>query len=210
MMNARHAQRGFTLIEVLVALTLMALVSLISWRGLEAVQRTGERLDERAEETLSLIRVLSQIERDLLLHAGTDIVPGPPSHEAGAAPANGRMPSGIAWNGTAGLSLVRAAGDGRWQTLRWYLKEGRLYRAAGAPSHLLPLPPAETSVVVLEHVRALTVRVWQPEQGWVDPSQDGRSSSGSAGGASLAGLEIALYRQGTAKDQPYRKVVLLP
>lgn len=210
MKNTRHAQQGFTLIEVLVALTLMALVSLISWRGLETVQRTGERLDERAEETLSLVRVLSQIERDILLHAGTDIVPGPTTRGGAAASTSARMPSGIAWNGTAGLSLVRAAGDGQWQTLRWYLKEGRLYRAAGAPSHRLPLPPAETSVAVLEHVRALTVRVWQPEQGWVDPSQDRRSNSGSAGGTSLAGLEIALYRHGTANDQPYRKVVLLP
>ena len=32
--RARAAQAGFTLIEVLVALALMALVSLMAWRGL--------------------------------------------------------------------------------------------------------------------------------------------------------------------------------
>ncbi|MFP3740643.1 type II secretion system protein J, partial [Burkholderia sp. SIMBA_019] len=32
---ASHAQAGFTLIEVLVALALMALVSLMAWRGLD-------------------------------------------------------------------------------------------------------------------------------------------------------------------------------
>ena len=210
MMNAHQAQQGFTLIEVLVALTLMALVSLISWRGLEAVQNTGERLDDRAEETLSIVRALGQIERDILLHAGPDILPDPTSvatPDVRGGPF--RMPPGIVWNDSTGLNLVRAAGEGRWQQLRWYLEDGALRRAVGAPSHLLPLPPIETSVIVIEQVQALTVRIWQPGQGWVDPTQGG-SQSGSPSGESIIGLEIALYRQGSASDKPYRKVVLLP
>lgn len=210
-MDIRRPQQGFTLVEVLVALILMALVSLISWRGLDAVQHTGERLDERAEETLSIVRVLGQIERDILLHAGPDILPVPTSAAAGTAQAGTRMPPGVAWHANTGLDLVRAAGDGRWQRLRWYLQDGSLFRAVGAPSHLLPLPAAETSAIVLPHVRALTLKVWQPGQGWVDPRQIGAGNPvNAAGSASLIGLEIALYRQGAASDEPYRKVVLLP
>ena len=57
--------QGFTLIEMLVAITLMALMGVICWRGLAFVgaQRAGI-----ADETLELSRMLSafaQIERDL-------------------------------------------------------------------------------------------------------------------------------------------------
>jgi general secretion pathway protein J len=209
MTNIHGSQQGFTLIEVLVALTLMALVSLISWRGLDAVQRTGERLDERAEETLSMVRVLGQIERDILLHAGPDIVPQHDLRAEGTSTA-ARMPPGIVWDPGWGLSLVRSAGEGQWQELHWYLKDGRLFRSAGAPSHQLPLPRAETGMPVLEQVGAMTVRVWQAEQGWIDPSQNRPGKAAAADGSGLVGLEIALYRQGLANGQPYRKVVVLP
>lgn len=211
MMGARDTQQGFTLIEVLVALTLMALVSLISWRGLEAIQHTGERLDDRAEETLSLLRVLSQIERDILLHAGPDILPGPAVTGTAKVQANTLMPPGLVWNAKTGLGLVRDAGGGRWQQLRWYIEDGRLLRAAGVPSHLLPLPAAEKSVIVLEQVRALTIKVWQANQGWVGPQQNIAANPHNRGDVpGLIGLEIALYREGPAGDKPYRKVVLLP
>jgi general secretion pathway protein J len=208
MMAKRDAQQGFTLIEMLVALILMALVSLISWRGLDAVQHTGERLDDRAEETLSLLRVLGQMERDILLHAGEGVLSGvATSVTAGPVQASTLLPPGIAWNADAGLDLVRDAGGGRWQQVRWHVRDGRLFRAVAAPSHLLPLPAAEHGVVVLDSVRALTVKVWTSSQGWVDPVQKVAVNSDAPG---LTGLEIALHREGLAADQPYRKVVLLP
>src|SRR5690606_25221208 len=148
-------------------------VSLISWRGLDAVQQTGARLDERAEETLSIVRALSQIERDVQLHAGVDILPDlnqqTPEGAPDTAGASARLPVGIAWDPETGLSLVRSAGDGLWQQLRWYVQEGRLIRVAGVPSYRLPLPDAGTAVVVLENVDTLRVRMWQAGQGWVDP-----------------------------------------
>jgi hypothetical protein len=56
----------------------------------------------------------------------------------------------------------------------------------------------------------MTVRVWQAEQGWIDPSQNRPGKAAAADGSGLVGLEIALYRQGLANGQPYRKVVVLP
>ncbi|MDX3893231.1 type II secretion system protein J [Pusillimonas sp.] len=228
MKDVQRPQQGFTLIEVLVALTLMALVSLISWRGLDAVQQTGERLDERAEETLSIVRALGQIERDVQLHAGADVLPDqisavPDAASGAAAKSSVRLPAGIAWDPEIGLSLVRSAGDGLWQQLRWHLQEGKLIRTIGAPSYLLPLPAAETGVVVLEDVDTLTVRMWQAGRGWVDPPsavRNGASANAQAGagantpgqgaGSGVTGLEIAVYRQGAAAGKPYRKVVVLP
>src|SRR3546814_14883872 len=63
MRRARSAQQGFTLIEVLVALALMALLSLISWRALDSVERSSERLQASSDDTLALVRVLGQIEK---------------------------------------------------------------------------------------------------------------------------------------------------
>ncbi|MBR8655532.1 prepilin-type N-terminal cleavage/methylation domain-containing protein, partial [Achromobacter sp. Marseille-Q0513] len=61
---ARRAQRGFTLIEVLVALALMALVSLISWRGLASVSSARDWIESQAEDTDAIVRSLGQLGRD--------------------------------------------------------------------------------------------------------------------------------------------------
>lgn len=215
-------QRGFTLIEVLVALTLMALVSLISWQGLEAVQRSGERLDERSEETLALVRALGQIERDLLMHAGEDVLA--PTMSAGADidekdDSAGRqpLPAGIHWDPNHGLFLIRAVDAGLWQRLHWYLQDNQLMRAAGTPSYELPLPEPLHAVAVLDRVEALRVRVWVPGEGWLEPQSEEASNSaqrtparsGVRQDSSVQGVEIALHRQGAASE-PYRKVVVLP
>ncbi|MER1967087.1 prepilin-type N-terminal cleavage/methylation domain-containing protein [Castellaniella sp. GW247-6E4] len=198
--------RGFTLIEVLVALALLALLSLISWRGLDAAQQTGERLDERAEETLALVRVFSQLERDVLLHPAPGILPEPALAAPGKAAMPASMPPGMAWSPSAGLSLVRSAGAGRWQQVRWHLEDGALYRAAGPASPRLPLSAADSPVKVMSGLRAWSVRFWLPGQGWIDPA---RGSGRAAGPQAYAGLEISLRLAGSADGSPYRKVVVL-
>ncbi|XOT95147.1 type II secretion system protein J, partial [Alcaligenes pakistanensis] len=61
-------QEGFTLVEMLVALTIMALISLMSWRGLDAVLHADEQLGRQARQTQALFNTLSQMGRDLELH----------------------------------------------------------------------------------------------------------------------------------------------
>ena len=50
------SQRGFTLIEVMVAIMLMALVSMIAWRGLDSVTRADQHLQASTEQTEVLLR----------------------------------------------------------------------------------------------------------------------------------------------------------
>ncbi|HUH87849.1 MAG TPA: prepilin-type N-terminal cleavage/methylation domain-containing protein [Pusillimonas sp.] len=222
MKHANIAQQGFTLIEVLVALTLLALVSLISWRGLDAVQQTSERLDVHSEDTLALMRALGQMERDLLQHAGADILPG--FVDTGVAMTNTsrpamQMPGGVSWSTETGLTLVRSAGDGLWQRVHWYLDEGKLVRGSGPPSYRLPLPAPDTAVVVLDTIGSLAVRLWQPGKGWVEPPRlaldapqpdTQKKNFNQPTAATTAGLEITLHRSSDAPDTVYRKVVTLP
>lgn len=59
----RHA--GFTLIEVLVAITVMALMSLMAWRGLDGMLRSQSGLQSRANEVRTLQAGLAQWQTDL-------------------------------------------------------------------------------------------------------------------------------------------------
>ena len=57
--------RGFTLIEVLVAISVMALMGLMVWRGLDGMLRTQSSLQTRADEVRTLQAGLAQWQTDL-------------------------------------------------------------------------------------------------------------------------------------------------
>jgi general secretion pathway protein J len=59
------AVRGFTLIEVLVAISVMALMSLMAWRGLDGMLRSQSSLQSRSDEIRSLQAGLAQWQTDL-------------------------------------------------------------------------------------------------------------------------------------------------
>jgi general secretion pathway protein J len=58
-------QRGFTLVELLVALMVMALLAVLSWRGLDGMNRAQTRTQQRADEVLTLQAGLGQWSADL-------------------------------------------------------------------------------------------------------------------------------------------------
>lgn len=74
-------QKGFTLIEVMVAIMLMAVVSVIAWRGLDSVTRADQHLQASSEQTEVLLRALNQLQLDVSLRAGVELGP-PVSDEA--------------------------------------------------------------------------------------------------------------------------------
>ena len=57
--------RGFTLIELMVAIAAMALLALMSWRGLDAMGRAQALNRERSDAVLTLQTTLSQWNADL-------------------------------------------------------------------------------------------------------------------------------------------------
>lgn len=63
-MRRKHVQ-GFTLIEVLVAIGIMALMALMSWRGVEGMLRAQTGLQQRADQVRTLQAGLAQWQTDL-------------------------------------------------------------------------------------------------------------------------------------------------
>src|SRR5450830_1856840 len=164
-----RAQQGFTLIEVMVAIMLMALVSLIAWRGLDSVTRADQHLQASTEQTEALLRALNQLQRDLNMRASVELsVPASLQEEKS-------KPSGLAAvtvrsSDSKGfrLDVIRSApvaGDGL-QRVRWWLKGDSLYRAAAPARDRFPLPAAKDGVVVLTGVSDVQVRVWEADKGW--------------------------------------------
>lgn len=55
--SKRHARTGFTLLEMLVAITLLAVMAVIGWRALDSLTRTRERLTDH-DARLDALKVL--------------------------------------------------------------------------------------------------------------------------------------------------------
>jgi len=57
--------RGFSLLEVLVATAIFAVVAALAWGGLDAVARHRRALDDEARQWQQLQRAVSRVEREL-------------------------------------------------------------------------------------------------------------------------------------------------
>jgi general secretion pathway protein J len=112
MLSTTRPQSGFTLVEVLVALVLMAVLSGMAWQGLDGISRARTASQARVEQTLRLNTVLAQWEQDLQSVFDTSLVPA------------------LAFDGVT-LRLVRRHADGL-QVVAWSLREQRWLRWTGA------------------------------------------------------------------------------
>lgn len=59
------AAAGFTLVELLVAIALMAVLAVLGWRGLDSVLLSRERITEASDRLRALSLAFSQLEDDL-------------------------------------------------------------------------------------------------------------------------------------------------
>lgn len=103
--------RGFTLVELLVALTVMAVLTGLAWTGIDSLLRTRESTQASLDRTQRLSTVLTQWEQDLSA-----------LYESAAVPP-------LKFDGRT-LRLTRTS-DGGVRVVTWTLREGTWYRWTG-------------------------------------------------------------------------------
>jgi general secretion pathway protein J len=64
MLNWKHEQQGFSLLEVLVAMSVLSLVGLMAWRGMDAMIRGKEVIDQRTESDSKYLYLAKQFDKD--------------------------------------------------------------------------------------------------------------------------------------------------
>ncbi|MEO5697299.1 MAG: prepilin-type N-terminal cleavage/methylation domain-containing protein, partial [Burkholderiaceae bacterium] len=108
--------RGFTLVEVLVAMMVMAIMAAMAWQGVDGIVRTRDASQSRLERTLRLNTVIAQWDQDLAAIQDTAILPIALSCDCAAVRLTRRTPDGVqvvAWAlrpGDQGSAWVRWAG----------------------------------------------------------------------------------------------------
>lgn len=133
--KAFHPASGFTLLEVLVALVLLALFTLSTWRALDAVLTAEAHAREDLARWQTLARVLGRMESDL---ENAQTISHPRSGEADAAQA-------FVGN-AASMQFTRSTQEGALAHITWQIREGALMRGLNggtAQTVLAALPQGE-------------------------------------------------------------------
>ena len=187
MANARTAarcaaRRGFTLVEVLVALLIMAVVAAMGWQGVAGMTRAREIGVAASERTLLLSTLIAQWEQDL-----------------GAVYDSPQLP-GVAFDG-ASLRLIRRTDDGV-QVVVWSLRSGSWRRWAGPVVrrsgelqqswlNSQQLQGGEAGQLkLLEDVRGWQIYFWRG-QGWSNAQSSGDLAAAAPAPAALAASAAA-------------------
>lgn len=107
--------RGFTLVEVLVAMFIMAILAAMAWQGVDGIVNTRTASQAKLEQLLRLNTVLAQFQQDLEASQDTNALPQPlPSFDGLSMRMARRTPQGL-------------------QLVVWSLRGGTWLRWAGTP-----------------------------------------------------------------------------
>ena len=213
MINKR-ADKGLTLIELLVAISVLAVVAVLGWRGLDSIVRSRIALTDDLAQTRGMQLTFAQLQSDCAHLAN-------PSVLVNKTPLAARQ---------GGLTLVRTVFSdnhpSRLQVVTYQVKDGILTRresvatrdlreldklwmsavndtdTSAAPTSSATLDRLRTGVVLQSDVSALTMRLWvKGSNGWTaNPVQSPPPLLGTPANppSDPTGLEVTMQVRGRA------------
>jgi general secretion pathway protein J len=180
---------GFTLVEVLVALMIMAVLSTMAWRGIDGIVRARDISQAQVERSLRLNTVMAQWDQDLAALFDTPAVPHL-SYDGSTLRLVRRAPQGVqlvAWS-REGTQWLRWAGPvvTRFDELQdsWMRSQQLMGNDRG-------------QLLLLDGVTDLQIQFFR-DNGWSNPQSSGDEAPATPDGgarqseASLYGVRLVL------------------
>jgi general secretion pathway protein J len=207
-LDKRKAASGLTLIELLVAITVLAVVAVLGWRGLDSIVRARIALTENLEQTRGMQLTFAQLQSDCAQLVAPNVLPN-------------RVPL-IVEPGMLRLVRTVFADDqpSRLQVVTYQLSDGRLTRRESAGTRdLVELDMLwqdaanatdSTDAVVLQSgIAALDMRLWMSgKNGWLTEAEVlAATAPASRGQTVFNGLEVTIKFIG--RDTRLLKIFLL-
>ena len=185
--SARRRHAGFTLVEVMVALMIMAILAAMAFRGMEALVRAKNAALLSTDRTLKLNTGMSQFEYDISQVIDTKVLPQPIMFDGATLRIARRTPDGV-------QLVLWTLQDRRWQ--RWasgsYVRMSELTDAWMRSQQWDSL--SANAVTVLENVDAYNIYVCNPAAlGTPGCSWNNvQSTMGAASGAQALAIRVGL------------------
>lgn len=209
-------QQGLTLIELLVAISILVLIAVLGWRGLDSITRTREGLNHELEQARRLQLTLAQWQIDCANAVDAELLDG----HSPLRIENGQL--------TLARLVQMEAQPTVLQIVAWRLNQGVLSRETSNSTRDLTQLTAgwqraytggETAVDLLSGVDSVSFRVWASDgRGWRtwDPGTQAMVSHGALANTQTGttstqliwrGVEMSL--QLSDKTSPLTKIFLL-
>lgn len=207
-MNNTVRTRGFTLVELLVAISILGMVAVLGWRGLDGIVRARANLTDQMEVTRGMQLAFAQMQSD----AENVVDPKLVGDRQTVSVEDGRL--------TLVRTVLQENTSSRVEVVAYRLVDGVLLRRESAStrdlSQLDILWKAATSdtdttppVALQNHIAAMKMLVWQSGgNGWQQSVTMPSAASALAGNSVLlAGLQVSM--QVDKVEAPMTKSFLL-
>lgn len=184
MRSRKTRQGGLTLVELLVAISVLAIVAVLGWRGLDSIVRARVALTEDLEHTRGMQLAFAQLQSD----ASSIVMPTPLSKNVGPIVARPEE-----------LILIRSVfadnQPSRMQVVSYRVRDGRLTRQQSVPTRdlkeleniwqaMLGGSYASDAIELQSGVASMRMRLWG-NNGW-QTAESSAQPGGQAGSDSFA------------------------
>lgn len=159
-----RCERGLTLVELLVAIGVLAFVAVLGWRGLDSITRARASLNAELEQTRGLQLAFAQMQTDC-------------ANAVDASMLDGRSPLAVSADRiTIARRIQPDAQPGMLELVTWRLRAGVLTREESPPTRDLTqldqywqfaAAGGARPVALRRGLRAMDLRVWTDDgRGW--------------------------------------------